>query len=76
MHGHFCPRTERRKARYAKELSRAASARKAGALEEVWGDETTDEDDLEIARHTRERNQITEVRCDCGERDSYGAPLL
>jgi len=52
----------RRKARHARELSRVTAAKQADTLEAAWGDSTTDEDDDEVARYTREGNQIMEVR--------------
>lgn len=43
-------------------MSRVTAAKEADTLEATWGDDTTDEDDGEVARYTRERNQIMEVR--------------
>lgn len=57
----FCYRVTRRKARHARELSRVTAAKQGDTLEATWGNDTTDEDDGEVARYARERNQIMEV---------------
>ena len=55
-------RAERRRARHAVEAERVAASKRADQLEEAWGEDTTDEDEPEVARYTRERAQILEVR--------------
>lgn len=69
-----CRRAERRKARYAREAARLAAAKGADQLEEAWGEDTSDEDEAEVARYGRERAQILEVRSASASSETFLDP--
>ena len=57
-----CRRKAALQARLAREGARiAATGQSAGRQEAAWGDATSDEDEAEVARYSRERGQILEV---------------
>ena len=58
---HACCRRASLQARLAREGARIAAARQGERQEAAWGEATSDEDDAETARYTRERSQILEV---------------
>jgi len=58
-----CRRKAALQARLAREGARVAAAagRQGERQEAAWGDATSDEDEAEVARYSRERGQILEV---------------
>ena len=58
----ICRRKAALQARLARETARIAAAGREGERQEAaWGDATSDEDEAEVARYSRERGQILEV---------------